>query len=57
MPEHPAYRHLARPGELGVSERLVREVVSLPLYPELTDAEVAAVIDAVVATGARLPHE
>jgi dTDP-3-amino-3,4,6-trideoxy-alpha-D-glucose transaminase len=49
--EHPAYRHLARPGELDVSERLARTVVSLPLYPELTDDEVDAVIDAVAAAG------
>ena len=37
---HPAYRDLARPGLLGVSEQLCTEVVSLPLYPELTDGEV-----------------
>jgi dTDP-4-amino-4,6-dideoxygalactose transaminase len=40
---HPAYRRLARPGRLEVSELLAREVVSLPLYPELTDAEAEAV--------------
>jgi dTDP-3-amino-3,4,6-trideoxy-alpha-D-glucose transaminase len=45
--EHPAYRELARPGALGRSERLAREVLSLPLYPELTDAEALAVADAV----------
>jgi dTDP-3-amino-3,4,6-trideoxy-alpha-D-glucose transaminase len=45
--EHPAYRGLARPGELDVSERLAREVVSLPLYPELTDDEAEAVVAAV----------
>lgn len=38
---HEAYRHLAR--ELPVSERLCAEVLSLPLYPELRDAEVEAV--------------
>jgi dTDP-4-amino-4,6-dideoxygalactose transaminase len=43
--EHPAYAHLVRPG-LGVSERLAAEVVSLPLYPELTDDEVDAVVEA-----------
>jgi dTDP-4-amino-4,6-dideoxygalactose transaminase len=46
--EHPAYARLARPG-LETSERLAREVVSLPLYPELTDAEAEAVMRA--ATG------
>ena len=33
--EHPAYAALARPGKLARSERLAREVLSLPLYPEL----------------------
>jgi dTDP-3-amino-3,4,6-trideoxy-alpha-D-glucose transaminase len=45
--EHPAYRGLARPGRLTRSERLAREVLSLPLYPELTDEEAAAVVTAV----------
>jgi dTDP-4-amino-4,6-dideoxygalactose transaminase len=36
---HPAYTHLAH-GSLGSSERLAERVVSVPLYPELTDAEV-----------------
>lgn len=45
--EHSAYTHLARHGRLETSEQLAREVVSLPLYPELTDGEVDAVIDAV----------
>lgn len=34
----PAYARLARAG-LGTSERLCAEVVSLPLYPELSDGE------------------
>ena len=45
--QHPAYRELARPGRLERSERLAREVLSLPLYPELTDDEATAVIAAV----------
>ena len=45
--EHPAYRDLARPGRLERSERLAREVLSLPLYPELTDDEATTVIAAV----------
>jgi dTDP-4-amino-4,6-dideoxygalactose transaminase len=45
-----AYRALAPAGRsLAVSERLTETVVSLPLYPELTDAEAEAVIDAVSA--------
>jgi len=43
--EQPAYAALARP-ELGRSERLAREVVSLPLYPQLTDGEAEYVCDA-----------
>jgi dTDP-4-amino-4,6-dideoxygalactose transaminase len=42
--EHPAYAALRR--ELPVSEALAREVVSLPLYPELRDGEAAAVVEA-----------
>jgi dTDP-4-amino-4,6-dideoxygalactose transaminase len=41
---HPAYAALARPG-LRESERLAAEVVSLPLYPYLTDEESEAVAD------------
>ena len=44
---HPAYRDLARPGALAVSEQLCAEVVSLPLYPELTDGEVESVASVV----------
>ena len=38
--QQPAYRELDR-GPLPVSERLAASVVSLPLYPELQDDEVA----------------
>jgi dTDP-4-amino-4,6-dideoxygalactose transaminase len=48
---HPAYAHLGHEG-LGVSERLAAEVVSLPLYPELTDAEVEAVASVVAESSA-----
>jgi dTDP-3-amino-3,4,6-trideoxy-alpha-D-glucose transaminase len=46
--EHPAYGDLARPGRLGRSERSSREVLSLPLYPELGDDEIRGVVDAVL---------
>jgi dTDP-4-amino-4,6-dideoxygalactose transaminase len=50
LPVHlqPAYRGrlAAGPGGLGESERAAREVLSLPLYPELGDAAVAAVVAA-----------
>jgi len=47
----PAYRECARDERfLPVSCRVVDEVVSLPLYPEMADADVDAVIDAVRAS-------
>jgi len=45
--EHPAYVALRRAGSLATSERFAREVVSLPLFPELTDAEVEFVVEEV----------
>jgi len=45
---HPAHRGLAVGAErLHVSERLADEVVSLPLYPELSDADAETVVAAV----------
>ena len=44
--ENPPYHSLDRPGELTRSERACREVLSLPLYPELTDEEASAVVEA-----------
>jgi dTDP-4-amino-4,6-dideoxygalactose transaminase len=46
--QHPAWRELARPGALAESERAAAEVVSLPLYPQLTDEEANAVLEAVL---------
>jgi dTDP-3-amino-3,4,6-trideoxy-alpha-D-glucose transaminase len=45
LPAHlqPIYTHLAQPGSLPVTERLAREMLSLPMYPELTLPEVEAV--------------
>jgi dTDP-4-amino-4,6-dideoxygalactose transaminase len=40
---HPPYRALGQGVSLAHAERLAVEVVSLPLYPELSDAEVAHV--------------
>lgn len=45
--KHPAYRHLGT-DRLTVSERLSEQVVSLPLYPELSDQEADRVIQAVL---------
>jgi dTDP-3-amino-3,4,6-trideoxy-alpha-D-glucose transaminase len=51
LPAHlqPVYQQLglAAPGSLPITERLAGEVLSLPIYPELTDAEVDAVAAAV----------
>ena len=49
LPAHqqPIYTQLAPAGGLPVTERLAREVLSLPIYPELTQAEVEAVAAAV----------
>ena len=49
LPAHmqPVYAGLAAPGSLPVTERLANEVLSLPIYPELTAEEVDYVIDAV----------
>ncbi|MDX6583441.1 MAG: hypothetical protein QOI10_2625 [Solirubrobacterales bacterium] len=44
--QQPAFEELARPGELETSERLCEEVLSLPLYPELTEGERLAVVTA-----------
>ena len=46
--QHPAFRaYVGR--ALPVSEKLANEVVSLPIHPDLTDAEVDRVIAAVLA--------
>ncbi len=44
----PAYanRLPIGPGGLPVSEKACAEILSLPIYPELTDANVSRVIDA-----------
>jgi dTDP-4-amino-4,6-dideoxygalactose transaminase len=47
----PAYAFLGlEEGRLPVTERLAREVVSLPFYPELSDADVDRVCDALRAS-------
>jgi dTDP-4-amino-4,6-dideoxygalactose transaminase len=44
---HPAYREHAPASPLPVTERLAREVLSLPLYPELEMAQVELVAETV----------
>jgi dTDP-4-amino-4,6-dideoxygalactose transaminase len=44
----PAFAPLGgRPGDLPVAEKACGEVLSLPLYPELTDEQARAVVAAV----------
>jgi dTDP-4-amino-4,6-dideoxygalactose transaminase len=49
LPAHlqPIYAHMASAGNLPVTEQLAQEVLSLPIYPELTQAEVEAIAAAV----------
>jgi dTDP-4-amino-4,6-dideoxygalactose transaminase len=44
--KHPAYIERF-PASLPVTERVAGEILSLPMYPELSDAQVERVIDAV----------
>ncbi len=44
-----AYRNLGmKPGSLPAAEEAAREVLSLPLYPELTEAQIRSVAEAVI---------
>ena len=39
-----AYAHLGhKPGDFPVAEKAAREVLSLPMFPELTDAQIGRV--------------
>ena len=46
--ELPAYSEFVGPDILSVASALSRRVLSLPIYPELTDLEVEYIIDAVL---------
>lgn len=49
IPVHKQPAYISRfPADLPVTERAANEVLSLPIYPELGDAEVGTVIDAVL---------
>src|SRR5262249_8312099 len=49
---HAPYARLAGRVPLGVSEQLAKRVVSLPIYPEMTDAEVEHVAETLRAVAA-----
>jgi len=49
---HPGYKDLGQAGvDLSNSERVAREVLSVPMFPELTDDEVTHVAEALRAVG------
>lgn len=57
LPHHPLYQRLlgVKPADFPVAEAFYSAAISLPLYPSMTKAQVARVIDAVttVAKGAK----
>ena len=46
LPSQPAFTGIAR-GDCPVAARMAREILSLPLHPRLTDADVARVSAAI----------
>jgi len=47
----PAYEYLGvQPGTLPVTERIAKEIVSLPMYPELTTTDLEAVVKTATST-------
>ena len=48
LPDLPAYRKYPAPNMLGACYSLSRRVLSLPIYPELTDGEVEYIIKSVL---------
>ena len=51
----PAFEGLGRAGAFPVAEKAAGEILSLPLYPELSDAQADAVIEAVRAVAGSRP--
>lgn len=47
--ELPAFERFRNPGMVNVASALSRQVLSLPIYPELTDSEVEIIADQVLA--------
>jgi dTDP-4-amino-4,6-dideoxygalactose transaminase len=47
-----AYPGLGRPGSFPVSERACQEVLSLPIYPELTEGNLTRIVDLVATASA-----
>ncbi len=38
--QQPAYKHIAKGSDLAITEKLTEKVISLPMYPELSDEEI-----------------
>ena len=51
----PAFAGLGRAGAFPVAEKAAAEILSLPLYPEMSDLQADAVIEAVRAVAGSLP--
>ncbi len=48
----PVYQHLGyKPGDFPIAEKAANEILSLPMYPELTDAQLRQIVDAVKTFG------
>ena len=46
LSEQPAFRETCRSGgPLPVTERLAREILSLPMFPEITETQIGYVVD------------
>ncbi|MBM4144450.1 MAG: erythromycin biosynthesis sensory transduction protein eryC1, partial [Lentisphaerae bacterium] len=44
----PAYRHLGyKAGDFPVAERAAQEIISLPMFAELTEGQIRCVADAI----------
>jgi len=53
VPVHlqPAYKHLQGSDNLAQTERVANEIISLPMYPELGEADIQTTIDAITDFG------
>jgi dTDP-4-amino-4,6-dideoxygalactose transaminase len=48
VPMQPCYKHLGyREEDIPVASQLARELLCLPMFPEMTDAEVDRVVEAI----------